>query len=111
VTSTVAACAGALDVESILLDDHALLRLRGDLDVITSGQLGEAARNVHRQGIPTLIIDLSQLDFIDASGLTQLVLALKRQRELGGEVALQSPTRHVRRVLEIVGFTQVFTIR
>jgi anti-anti-sigma factor len=110
-TSTMTPAVGGFAVESTFLADHALLRLRGDLDVSTSGQLGEIARRVSSEGIPRLVLDLSQLEFIDASGLAELAAALKRQRELGGEVVLQSPTPHALRVFAMVGFTRVFTIR
>jgi anti-anti-sigma factor len=56
------------------------------------------------------VLDLTALSFIDSSGISQLIVALKRQRELGGDVILRSPPDQARRVLEIAGLTRVFTI-
>jgi anti-anti-sigma factor len=58
----------------------------------------------------TIVIDASSLDFIDSSGLHQLVQALKRQREVGGDLVLHRPTAQTMRVLEIVGLDKVLTI-
>lgn len=81
-----------------MVDGQAVLRLSGDLDMDSAELFAEAARRVHAERIPSLVLDLSALDFVDSSGLSQFVLALKRQREIGGEVVLQAPTSSVRRL-------------
>ncbi len=57
-----------------------------------------------------MVLDLSELRFIDSSGLNHLVKALKRQRERGGEVVLHAPSAQTLRVLDLVGLTTLFTI-
>ena len=101
---------GNFGIESLMVDDQAVLRLSGELDMDSAEVFAEAARRVHAEGIPCLVLDLSALDFVDSSGLSQFVLALKRQREIGGEVVLQAPTGPVKRVLEIVGMNEIFQI-
>ena len=101
---------GNFGVESLIVDGQAVLRLSGELDMDSAGVFGEAARLVHDQGILMLVLDLSALDFVDSSGLKQFVVALTRQREIGGDVVLEAPTDQVRRVLDIVGMSEIFTI-
>ena len=101
---------GNFGIDSLMVDGQAVLRLSGDLDMDSAEVFAEAARRVHAEGIPCLVLDLSALDFVDSSGLSQFVLALKRQREIGGEVVLQAPTDPVKRVLEIAGMNEIFSI-
>ena len=101
---------GNFGIDSLIVDGQAVLRLSGDLDMDSAERFGEAARRVHAEGIRCLVLDLSSLDFVDSSGLSQFVLALKRQREIGGEVVLQAPTDPVKRVLEIAGMNEIFAI-
>ena len=101
---------GNFRIESLVIDGQAVLRLSGDLDMGSAELFGEAARLVHAEGIPCLVLDLSALDFVDSSGLSQFVLALKRQREIGGEVVLHAPTSSVKRVLDIVGLSELLPI-
>lgn len=54
--------------------------------------------------------DLSAPEFIDSTGLNTLVVAVKRQRETGGDIVLRAPRAETLKVLEIVGLTQVFAI-
>jgi anti-sigma B factor antagonist len=50
------------------------------------------------------------MDFIDSSGLGVFVGALKRIRERSGDLELRGLQPSTRKVLEITGLTQVFTI-
>jgi anti-sigma B factor antagonist len=56
------------------------------------------------------VLDLSQLGFVDSTGLSEFVAALKHCRERDGDVVLRSPTPTATRVLNISGLDQVFTI-
>lgn len=102
--------AGAFHVDTVELDGHAELRLVGELDMDTASRLAAALEPVYEHGVATLVLDLSELGFIDSSGLHHLVKALKHQRERGGEVVLHAPTNQTLRVLELVGLTTLFTI-
>ena len=99
-----------LEIESVIVDGQATLRLRGELDVSSAEIFADAARLLHAQGTATIVLDLSALEFIDSSGLRQFVMALKRQRAIGGDVVLRAPTDRTRRVLEILGLDTIFTI-
>ena len=101
---------GNLEVESLLIEGEAVLRLRGELDMDSASMFAEAARLVLVHEIPTLVLDLSDLDFIDSSGLREFVVAFKRQREIGGDLVLRAPTTQVRRVLDIVGLSEMVTM-
>lgn len=101
---------GALSVATVVHEDGATVWVAGELDVNTAGPFREVLAATQAQHVATLVIDLSRLRFIDSNGLHLLVEALKRQRETGGEVLLRSPRPQTRRVLKIVGLTQVFTI-
>ena len=101
---------GNLEIESLLIDGEAVLRLRGELDMDSANLFAEAARLVLAHEIPTLVLDLSDLKFIDSSGLREFVVAFKRQNEMGGDLVLRAPSEQVRRVLDIVGLTDMLTM-
>ena len=102
--------AGNLEVESLLIEGEAVLRLSGGLDMDSASLFAEAARLVLTHEIPILVLDLSGLNFIDSSGLREFVVAFKRQREIGGDLVLRAPTEQVRRVLDIVGLSEMLTM-
>jgi anti-sigma B factor antagonist len=59
---------------------------------------------------PSIIVDLADLKYIDASGLAGLVRVLKWTRGRGGELFLVAPRRQVRRVLKLTCLIDVFSV-
>ena len=86
------------------------VHLHGELDMSTAPQLQQELLRLTSEGATAVTVDLSELGFVDSTGLSVLVTGLKRLREMGGDLALRSPTPGTRRVLEITGLTGVFAI-
>ena len=87
-----------------------VVHLIGELDLSTAGRLRSALHCLYESGTTSLVLDLGQLGFVDSTGLSEFVAALKHCRERGGDVVLRSPTPAATRVLNISGLDQVFTI-
>ncbi|MBV8949723.1 MAG: STAS domain-containing protein [Actinobacteria bacterium] len=86
------------------------LAIRGEVDVSTSAGLRDELYRLIDGGATRVVIDCSEMDFIDSSGLGVLVGALKRMREKDGEVVLRALNPSARKVFEITGLTKLFTI-
>jgi anti-sigma B factor antagonist len=99
------------DVRTAAAGPQAELKLVGELDMGTAGRLREALERALDEGATTVVVDLSALTFMDSTGLQELAMARRRHQARGGDVVLQAPTARIRRVLHIVGFDQLFTIR
>jgi len=110
VTSVVSTEAFAVHADDGGGDGEIVVHLVGELDCDSAPRLRQALDDLRGQATCTLVFDLSGLEFIDSSGLHELVVALKRQREAGGELLLRSPRPQTLRVLEIVGLTTVFAV-
>jgi anti-sigma B factor antagonist len=84
--------------------------LNGEIDISTSGRVREALIAISQSGENKVVVDMSNVTFMDSTGLSALVGPLKRFRSLNGQIVLRAPTPPVRKVLEITGLTRVFTI-
>ena len=93
----------AFSVATEIDGDHAVVRVVGELDLETAPRLREELVGLVNRGVTELVLDLADLDFIDSSGLSVLIMALKRLRERGGELRLRSVPARARRVLEASG--------
>ena len=89
-----------------VVDD--VIRVSGDLDAQTSSQLDDVITSQLERGFDEIVLDLSELEFVDSSGLRSMVLARGPQGE--GRVVLRSPSASVMRLLDITGLTDVFVI-
>jgi anti-sigma B factor antagonist len=79
------------------------LRLSGELDLFTSPQLAAVLADIG--GDRPVHIDLSELTFIDSSGIRE-ILTFAGSRSGRGRVVLINPSKPVRRAMEIVGLEQ-----
>lgn len=98
------------DVTITHVDAAAVVRLSGELDLATAPGLAEQLLGLSSQGVRTVTVDLAELDFIDSTGLSVLVVALKHLRDQGGDLTLQSPKPGALKVLEITGLTEIFAV-
>ena len=80
-----------------------VLKLLGELDLSTVPLIRDELQAVLDRGPDTIVFDLSELQFMDSSGITLLVSVAQR-----AEVELRNPQPIVRRVLELTGLLEVF---
>jgi anti-sigma B factor antagonist len=87
-----------------------VIAVTGEVDVATAPQLRECLHRVIAQGDATVVLDLLGVTFLDSTALGVLVGALKRCRELGGDLHVVLADPRIMKIFEITGLTNVFTI-
>jgi anti-anti-sigma factor len=91
-------------------DQAAVVRVSGELDMSTAGQLEEVLTRAIEPTPPMLVIDLTDVSFLASAGLAVLVHAQQRAAE-PTQVRLVVDSANVRRPLEVTGLAQEFDIR
>lgn|SRR5688572_5379701 len=89
--------------------DVAILDLAGRLWV-QEQPLRDQARALLEDGCKFLILNLEQVDYMDSSGLGQLVSIWTSVRSHHGNINLLSPTERVRRLLRTTALYIVFDV-
>ena len=85
-----------------------LVTVMGEVDVGTAPEFEEELAKAVDRGLGDgLVIDLSNVTFIDSTGLNALVRALERQRLAGGSLALVSADSRVAMMLEVTRLDRV----
>jgi anti-sigma B factor antagonist len=87
-----------------------LLRARGEIDVATAPEFHAALAQLIGGGAEILIVDMSEVSFIDSTGLGVLVSAEKESRAAGHELRLVVTQPHVTKLLALTGLDEVFTV-
>jgi anti-anti-sigma factor len=85
------------------VDGHAVIHLKGELDIATVDDLRNDLRQARRSHGEHVILDLTDLEFMDSQGLSVIVNCHKSVTAAGGSLALVAPRPIVRRTLEITG--------
>lgn len=82
------------------------VRVTGELDQGTAPELRDVLGSaVDGGGVPVLV-DLSDCNFIDSTGLSLLVEAKRKLADEGRDFAVCCPDADVRRLLELTGIDQ-----
>lgn len=88
-----------------------VMRLSGEADLSTLGQLRDALNDQISGGARQLTVDLSGLRFADSSSIRALTDAHLALRAQGGTLELVDPQPNVARILVLLGIDQVLTVR
>lgn len=99
-----------MHVEDLEGSRWTLARVAGELDLATAPVLRERLVARLTSGHPNLVVDLTDVGFIDSTGLGVIVGLLKRARTLGGDLRLVCPGASVRRVFEITALDRTFAL-
>ena len=99
-----------LDLETSTRDGHAVLALRGEIDVYTAPLLRQAILDLIEQGKLNVVIDMHEVDFLDSTGLGVLVGGLKRVKSNEGDLRLVVTQDRIMKIFDITGLAKVFPI-
>lgn len=91
----------------VLGDGVTVLKLVGKLNMVSAPHLREVITSAVIAGNSRVAIDLTDVDFMDSSGLGALINGLKSTRQLGGDLRIASPTEQVQLVLELTNIDRV----
>ena len=91
------------------LKDATLVQVSGRLTTLdTWGQLKEVVASLVRDGERSIILNLSQLTFVDSTFIGELVACSLVVARAGGSLRLSSPSRRVQELLLITRLGQIF---
>lgn len=91
-------------------DERALVVVCGEVDIYTAPQLHEALDASIAAGGRHLVVDLSQVTFIDSTALGVLVGAAKRLHSADGALAIVCSDEKIRRIFQITGLDQALAM-
>jgi anti-anti-sigma factor len=97
-------------------DGWAVLRVSGEMDLVTSPVLRQRVHDAVADGRHSLVLDLSEVLFCDSSGVGVLIATRRLIRSCQGRLRLILPAHgavdgsHVNRVLGALGVRRLFEV-
>ena len=91
--------------------DHAVLEVKGDLDIATAPELRARIGDLMGQGVRHLELDLEGCDFLDSAGMGALLWASHRLHAVGGDLVALHVHGAPARTLEISGVERIVAVR
>jgi|1186.fasta_scaffold108626_3 anti-sigma B factor antagonist len=91
-------------------DGTATVRLLGELDGTSAPDLQSAALGALSDGASSLVLDCSELTFVDSAGLNVFLEAYRSADAQDGSVKIVHPSETLLRLLQVTGLTEHFGI-
>ena len=95
-----------LAVERSRIDGYELLAVQGELDIATAPRMISALNRAFAELTVPLVVDLSDVDFMDSTGLALLINAHRRMQRRGQGFAIVCPGGPISRVFEIADMVE-----
>jgi anti-sigma B factor antagonist len=89
---------------------HRLLKTMGEIELQNVEEVSEALWQAIMESDLSLIIDLTDIKYVDSSGIGVLVTAHKRMKEKKGNFALLGVPEDLMKVLRLSDLDRYFTI-
>jgi anti-sigma B factor antagonist len=99
----------AFRVQVSWIGDVAVVKAAGELDLVNAPLLHRQLEEITTGLRGDLIVDISQVTFLDSTGLSCLVTAHHGVTEQGGRFLVYGSTPQIRRLFEITGLTSLLT--
>jgi anti-sigma B factor antagonist len=97
---------GLLTIRSEPQKDH-LVSLHGELDGATAKGLEAEFIRIETTSVSRIVLDLSELEFIDSTGMAVILRADTRAKNDGHLLRVLRPDGQVRRVFELSGLDEL----
>lgn len=87
-----------------------IVSIKGDVDLYSSPQLRKTVIALTEKKTPAILIDLTQVTYMDSSGVATLVEGLQQTGKYQGQFKLYGLVAAVREVFELSRLNKVFEI-
>jgi anti-sigma B factor antagonist len=102
---------GLLLISARRQDKTTIFDLSGDIDFASSPKVRDSVlHEIHERGTTRVVVNLSQVRYMDSSGVASLVEGLKASRDLGLRFILCGLSTSTREVLQLSRLIKVFEV-
>ena len=104
-----------MNMKTFVTNDIVVIKLAGRFDAYQAPQLEKCFQAVYSGELtssttPKIVVDMTLVNFIDSTGLTTFVKAMKQCHEKEGDIVLCNLLKPVRIILELTRLDKVLTI-
>ncbi|MBN8712306.1 MAG: hypothetical protein BGO12_12845 [Verrucomicrobia bacterium 61-8] len=99
-----------MQIEKLKDAQATTLKITGEIDLHASPTLRADLRECASEKAPVLLIDFTDVEYIDSSGLATFIEYVRESSSFGGRIALFGLKKKVRTIFDLVRLNELFTI-
>lgn len=89
---------------------HLILDMQGSIDLYNISQLKKKLFQFAEERVPSLVINMQKINYLDSTGIGALVAGQKKISENSGRLSLMSVNEDVMTILKLAALDKFFTI-
>ena len=100
-----------IKIKDRMVEGVAVCIIEGKLSGIEGkGQIQERIRELMDEGVVKIVLDLSKVNWIDSTGLGELIASLSSIKKKDGNMVLSNLQAPVQSLLKMTNLTQIFEV-
>ncbi|MCU9615168.1 STAS domain-containing protein [Caldibacillus lycopersici] len=92
-------------------DGNTIMKISGEIDAYTAPKLKETINQLTKEDGKNVVIDLTDVIYMDSTGLGVLVAAFKKIKTNGGSFILTGLSNRLQRLFTITGLSEIMDIK
>ncbi len=98
-----------MEIKSRILNKTLYILLSGELDEYTAPSVRKKLDLIFdtQKGFVQIVIDLSELTFMDSTGVGVLIGRYKKMRDLNKPIFISNPSRNAERIFKMSGLYEI----
>ncbi len=99
-----------MQVQSHSIGEVVVMNLEGRFDAYSAPQVNERLEEALRIETPRLVVNMEKVSFVDSTALATLVQAMKRCRQMNGDLRISNLKQPVQMIFELTRLDRAFEI-
>jgi anti-sigma B factor antagonist len=100
-----------IQINKVVVKNVTVLKLIGNLDIETAPTLRQEIKKMEITNSKKAVLDLSELELIDSTGVGAIVSFFKRLKVQGGDLKIAHVTGQPKEILNLLGLDKAFDIK
>ena len=100
-----------MKIDSKLYNNILYVSLNGELDEYNASSAKETLDNLFdKDGFSQIVIDLSELEFMDSTGIGMLIGRYKKMKGENKNIYICNPSKHIDRIFKMTGLYEIMPL-
>lgn len=100
-----------MNIKGLCIDNVYIVKLKGEIDHIASAEIKDAITNdINNNRIKNLILDFSEVTFMDSSGIGMIIGRYKQMKNLNGDIIITGINAYTERVINLSGINKIIKV-
>lgn len=94
----------------IEMEKTSMVSIKGEIDIYSIEKLREIIEEKIRTQAPEIILDCSELSYMDSTGMGVLIELRNKTKEMGQKIIMINPRPNIKKLLSLTGVDKIIEI-